>query len=147
MKSMELTMQLILSRKIKTETRRTCIGGEASTQFVNELNKAYENIVHWKRKFIYVTEWHSWEELYWRSDLSQKLWINHTPLIPKLLLQKPSKSFELKDHHAVLERLKSCCTRDWQYRKNWSRSIVIWNLLKFWRNLESWWAEVMWLAP
>ena len=52
MKSMELTMQLILSRTIKTKTRRTCIGGEASTQFVNEMNKAYENIVHWKRNLF-----------------------------------------------------------------------------------------------
>ena len=59
MKSMKLTMQLILVRTIKMKTRSIGIfyrNDVVSTQFANELNNTYEKNVHWKRNLCYQVE-------------------------------------------------------------------------------------------
>ena len=70
MKSLKLTMQLILVRTIKMKIRSTSIGMMyvSGTQFANELNNSYENIVHWKRNLFMLpsggagTKWWCWKK-------------------------------------------------------------------------------------
>ena len=81
----------------------------AENTFEKDLNNVYEKIIHWKKN-LFTRRSRYVEEV----TRLMKLWIQDTPLksislkavhvMPTLLLQKPSKSSEAKDHLQALER-------------------------------------------
>ena len=89
-------------------------GNYNSNVFEENLNNAYERIVHWKKNVFLLPSGKSGKEFIDEMTRLVVEWNNDSPLklislkalmvMPNLLLQKPSKSSKAKDHQLALER-------------------------------------------
>ena len=83
-------------------------------EFKNQINDAYDEIVHWKRNIFevptskigrdFVNELAVWLEHFNAGTIYQCLAVKAFIILPTLLLQKPSAKSKKSEHTALLQK-------------------------------------------